>query len=206
MKYLSLRIRSLPVARGAFAGFRDSITRRASRRTRELPGGLRRARRLPGLALGFGTRGTCRAPKVIPGGVSKSGLRAGLRDTWHDPKGSEGGSGEGFDGALGRASRWLRKGFGTRGVLRRASKRGFGTSRRGSSKRGFREEAAGWLSKGGSSKEGGSERVFEGGFEEGLPRGCFGEFPRGCLRKVAKGSSGRLPRWAAMVVGFKMGG
>src|SRR5438105_1264378 len=32
--------------------------------------------------------------------------------------------------------------------------------------------------------EGGSEGVFEGGFEEGLPRGCFGE--------VAKGSSGRV--------------
>src|SRR5438105_4621859 len=30
--------------------------------------------------------GTCRAPKVIPKWVSKGGLRAGLRDTWHAPK------------------------------------------------------------------------------------------------------------------------
>ncbi len=178
--------------RVALAGFRGSVTRGASRRTRVLPGGLRRTLRLLGLALGFGTRGTCRAPKVIPRGVSKSGLRAGLRDTWHDPKGSEGGSGKGFDGALGRASRRLRKGFGTRGVLRRASKGGFGTSRRGSSKRVSERRLRAGCRRGGSSKEGGSERVFEGGFEEGLPRGCFGE--------VAKGSSGRVLR-----AGFRKG-
>src|SRR5438128_607637 len=65
-KYHSLRIRSLPVTRGAFAGFRDSITRWASRCTRELPGGLRLRH--------SGTGGTLR--RWVRKGVSR----------WHVPK------------------------------------------------------------------------------------------------------------------------
>src|SRR5438128_2330156 len=79
------------------------------------------------------------------------GLSAGFRDTWPPPKGSEGGSGEGFEGALGRASRRLRKSFGTRGALRRPPKGG----------------APGWHLPKGSSK--GFPRGSSKGSREGLP-------------------------------------
>ena len=123
----------------------------------------------------------------------------------------------------------LRRTFGvtfwTRGILRKFLKEvpteasmGHSAGLRDGSERGFWEHVSysERLRKGSfgvARPEGVFERISEGVFErfprgssgltsEGLPEG----FPRGFLKEVAKGSSGRLPRRAAMVVGSKMGG
>src|SRR5438128_1317518 len=83
--------------------FGESIARWTSRRTRELPGGLRCTRRLPGRLAAHSKAGVV-LRRRFRRGVSK-GLSAGFWDTWPSPKGSEGGSDEGFEGAFGRASR-----------------------------------------------------------------------------------------------------
>ncbi len=155
-------------------------------RTRRLPGevslaGLAAHSGASGRVLCMGTRDTCRFPKLSPkGGVRKEvskgwlpgwlsghpafseGLRKGVtkgfrgdfRDTWHSPRVSDGG----FEGAFGRASGWLRKGFWEHvSYSERLRKGSFGVAR--------------------------PEGVFEGGFEGGLPEGLF----RRGFRKACSG-------------------
>src|SRR6266540_471139 len=159
-------------------------------RTRRLPGevslsGLTAHSGLPGLALGFGTRGHVSC--------------------------SEGDSEWGFEGAFGwlpghvafferfrrRFRRRLRRGHSA--GLRDGSERVFGT--RGTLRRAPKGGASGWHVPKRSSKEvakGSSGRLVPKGSskEVGLPEGLS----RGSSKEVAKGSSGR----AAMVVGSKM--
>ncbi len=198
-----------------------SITRWTSRRTRELPGGLRRtrrlsgrlaasalgdrcrARRLPGLALGggFDTRGhvSCsegdsergfegRPPGWFSGHLACSeGLRQGLRKAFGVTFGTrvilrkfpKEVPSVASKGAFGRASGRLRKGFRDTRHAPKGSERGcFGVARpEGGLRKGFREGASGWLSK---------------GLPEGFPRGSSKEFPSGCFGLAFEGASRRV--------------
>src|SRR5438128_2155384 len=127
-KYHSLDFAAHSGASGRLAAHSEasggSITRWTSRRTRELPGGLRRTRRLPGLALGFGTRGHVSCSEGYSEGVSKglSGWLSGhvaFSESFRRR----------FRRRLRRGhSAWLRDSFervfGARGTLRRAPKGG----------------------------------------------------------------------------------
>src|SRR5207237_2052733 len=134
--------------------------------------------RLPGLALGFGTRGQVARSE----GVSERGFRNGLfrrrLPGWLSGQVSYS---EGFRRRFRRRlrkghSEGIRQGFGTTPKefrdTRRAPK-GFERRLRHVSKRvfekGFREEAAGWLSKG----------VFEGGCEGVFRKGASGWLSKG---------------------------
>src|SRR6266540_1118310 len=152
-----------------------------------LRGLFRKGFRRAASGLDFGTPGMLRRAPI---GFTK-GFRGDFQDTCHSPKVSEGGSVGGFEGGI-------RQGFGT-------TPKGFRDTRhapKGSKRGGFQ----GGAFRGGLRKV--PERVFErfprGSSRltsEGLPEG----FPRGFSKEVGKGSSGRLPRRAAMVVGFKNG-
>src|SRR5438105_15800721 len=60
--------------------------------------------------------------------------------------------------------------------------------------KGFPRGGCGLAVEGGLRKEGGSERVFEGGFEEGLRRRLRRGLPEGCFGLAFERASGRLPR------------
>ena len=168
-------------------------------RIRGLPGIITRG--LPeGLAsLALGARGLLRkTPKKVPAKASK--------------------------GALGRASRRLRKDSGHAACSEGIRKGGV---LRGGCRRGFRRDLREGLRKG-------LRRSLRRRVRRGLPedaKGSSGGFPRGCPRKVpgrvsskevakgssgrvlrrglpedAKGSSGGFPRGAAMTVGSRVGG
>ena len=144
---------SLAGLRGALGSFREGCGALEGFR-----GGLRRTRRLPGLALGFGTWG-----QVSCSEGDSEGFRRGFRlvsgTRGISSKGSEGGSIRGFEGGIRQGFGMAPKGFSGHSArsegLRKGVLRGR-TSRRGSSKgfprgclrKGFREGAAGWLSKG----------------------------------------------------------
>src|SRR5438105_3269982 len=94
-----------------------------------------------------------------------------------------------FDGASkgssGRALRGLRKGFRDTRRSPKGFERGCSDVARpeGGSRKGLREGCCGLAVEGVFRRSLVPKGVFEGGFEEGLPRGCFGEFPRRCLRR-----------------------
>jgi len=208
VKSPSQRARILPGTRGTFVGFRDSITRSASRCTRELPGGLRLRH--------SGTGGTLR--RWVRKGVSgwhvpkeAFGLAFGTSVILRRfPKGCFDGASK---GSSGRALRRLRKGFRDTRRSPKGFERGCSDVARpeGGSRKGLREGCCGLAIEGVFRRSLVPKGVFEGGFEEGLPRGCFGEFPRGCLRRrlrrgLSEGFREVLPWRAAMIVGSKMGG
>src|SRR5438105_8911484 len=122
-----------------------------------------------------------------PTGFSK-GFRGDFRDTCHSPKVSEGGSVGGFEGSIRQGFGTTPKGFRDTRHAPKGSERG--VLRGGTSRRGLRKDFREGLRMV-------PERVFRTDFRRASGRVSKWVFEGGW-------ASGRLPRRAALVVGFKI--
>ncbi len=172
----------LPGTRGAFGGIRSKYHSRGSRRTRVLPGGLRRTRSLPV------TRGAFAGFRVL----SLAGLHGALGDRWHVPKVFPKGVRNGLFRR--RLPGWLSgqvsysEGFRRRfrRSFEKGIRQGFGTAPKGVSGHAALSEG---LRKGASARleEGLRRRVVPKGFSKAVSQRVFREGDSERLRRGREG-------------------